>query len=180
VFEDKIICMKCQKKLATHKITQINKGEVTVLSLCQECAAEVSPYQKKWAQAQMDLSQILASILQGGKAKAEEAQAEAVGANVSCGTCGLPFQHYRKTLFLGCPDCYESFGKLMVAELRKFHGGTQHRGKVPVRLRRVLEQRRGLDDLRQRMNQAIEREEFETAARLRDQIRALQETMDAQ
>jgi protein arginine kinase activator len=179
VFQGKIVCMKCQKNLATVKLTRIVHGEATVLNLCQDCAAEESPYQKKMAETQANLSQILASILQSNKEKAEEEQPSAEsGAKLACGACGLTFQQYKKTLFLGCPDCYESFGKLMVAELRKFHGSTLHRGKVPARQRVVLERRRDIEELRRHMNQAIEREEFEAAARLRDQIRELQEKME--
>jgi protein arginine kinase activator len=172
VFPGKTVCMKCEKHPATVKLTRIVNGEASVLHLCQECAAEISPYQKSM---QMNLSQLLASILQGGKEKTEEEQPAEAVLKMQCGTCGQSFQRYKKTLFLGCPDCYVSFGKPMVAELRKFHGSTQHRGKVPARQRWVIERRRTIEELRQRMNQAIEREEFETAAKLRDEIRQLTE-----
>jgi protein arginine kinase activator len=179
VFAGKAVCMKCQKNLATVKLTRIVNGEVKVLNLCQTCAADISPYQKKMAEAQMNLSQILASILHTGKEAAEKEQSVETDVKLVCGTCGLPFRKYKKSLFLGCPDCYESFGKHVVADLRKFHGSTLHRGKVPERLRRTVERRRDIEGLRRRMNQAIEHEEFELAARLRDQIRELQERSDS-
>ncbi len=116
-------CMKCEKP-ATHKFVRVDDDGVRDLYYCQEHAMEVSPYQKK---PQMSLNEILAGFLsQEQAAQAAETENEA-----RCESCGLPFSLYKKTLFLGCPNCYASFGEELLPELRKFHGNVKHIGRKP-------------------------------------------------
>ncbi len=115
--------MKCGKQ-ATHKIVKIEKNQVFDLYLCQEHAIEKSPYLKP----KIPLSEILASFLSQEQAAQTGAEGEA---NIKCKTCGLPLTAYRKTLFLGCPDCYESFQPQLMQDLRKFHGNVKHIGRKP-------------------------------------------------
>lgn len=164
-------CMSCQQNPATVKLTKLVKGTVEEIWLCQECAAQQSPYQKKMAA--MSLDAILAGIL--GQQKAEAA-ARPGGVELSCKTCGLPYESYRSTLLLGCSDCYESFEKYLVADLRKFHGTTEHRGRVPQDVGPVapLQRQRNPVELKKRLREAVEAEDFELAAKLRDEIRSVE------
>lgn len=116
-------CMKCGKP-ATHKFVRIEGGQIFDLFFCQEHAAERSVYQKP----KIPLADILANFLSQEQA-AQAAQEGAPG--LKCRACGLPFASYRKTLFLGCPDCYESFFEQLQPELRKFHGAAKHIGAKP-------------------------------------------------
>lgn len=162
-------CQKCEHP-ATHKVTRIVNGQAIDLYLCQEHAAETSPLQKKSPQS--DLAQLLAGFLkkeQGQKA----AETEAGTTDLRCPVCNLRFLEYRKTWLLGCSNCYEAFEKLLGHDLRKHHGTVRHCGKQPV-----PDSADGTDDtqlagLRKRLAVAIEDEDFELAARLRDQIRTL-------
>jgi len=116
-------CMKCGKP-ATHKFVRIEDNQVFDMYFCQEHAAEKSPYQK----SPLPLSEILASFLnqeQSGQAAPD------LESSVKCRTCGLSFGSYRKTLFLGCSDCYTSFHEQLLPELRKFHGSIRHAGRRP-------------------------------------------------
>ncbi|MFP4380736.1 MAG: topoisomerase DNA-binding C4 zinc finger domain-containing protein [Candidatus Sumerlaeia bacterium] len=113
-------CMKCDKP-ATHKITKIVKGQIYDVLLCDEHAQQFSPYIRKGSQA--NLVELLQQIL-----KQQEQSPESEGP--SCPTCGLNFSSYRKTLLLGCSDCYEAFGDLIKNDLRKIHGVTAHHAEM--------------------------------------------------
>lgn len=163
-------CMNCKQQLASVKLTKLVKGAVEELYLCQDCAAKHSPYQKKITPPQLD--EILAGIL--GQSK--EGAAKAGQPDVTCSTCGLPFGSYRETLLLGCSDCYESFAKQLQGDLRKFHGSTVHRGRVPDDAPGQLTVRRNPQELKRRLQEAVKAEDFELAAKLRDELRELEST----
>ncbi len=169
MFVNKVICMKCNKSFATVKLTRIVNGRVKELNLCQSCAAEISPYQKKLAGAQANLDSILAGLLANEKEKKRTTDVD-----ITCRECGLPFATYRESLFLGCADCYDSFGEHLLADLRKFHGSTRHQGKVPKRFQSRITMQRDIRQMRKQMEEAIEQENFELAAQLRDKIKSLE------
>ena len=166
-------CMSCHEELASVKLTKLVKGSVEEVWLCPKCAAKQSPYQKKVSA--MSLDQILASLLSQGQG-GESAARPGASVDLSCSTCGLPFDSYRSTLLLGCSDCYESFEKYLMQDLRKFHGSTRHRGRVPSGEppQTVAAPQPSPADLQKRLRDAVESEDFELAARLRDELRKLQ------
>lgn len=162
-------CSSCKQNEAKVKLTKLIKGTVEELYLCQECAARQSPYQKKLTPPQLD--EILMGIL--GQAKAEGATKISGASDLTCATCGLPFGSYRETLLLGCSDCYDSFEKQLTADLRKFHGSTVHRGRVPNDAPAQLSVQRSPQELKKRLQDAVKAEDFELAAKLRDELRDL-------
>jgi protein arginine kinase activator len=167
-------CMKCQQNLATVKFTTIRNGAVEERYLCATCAASQSPYQKK---ALPQLDEILSGIL--GVALPSEAAAHISPAEPTCANCGLPYSSYRQTLILGCSDCYESFEKLLVNELRRFHGATKHTGRVPHSQVQQVRNERNEAELKARLAEAVKAEDFGLAARLRDQLRELTQKNEA-
>ncbi|MCD6385088.1 UvrB/UvrC motif-containing protein [Candidatus Sumerlaeota bacterium] len=172
--------MRCKKNVATVKLTRIINGKVTELNLCSECAAEVSPYQKKLNETKANLAEILQKLIGGTAAKKTEPTEgmEKVKEDVRCQYCGLSLETYKNSLFLGCSGCYESFDKQVVSDLRRLHGSTQHVGKVPPRFRERIDRQRRINQIQRELERAIEEENFEKAALLRDQIRSLQEQMN--
>jgi protein arginine kinase activator len=118
-------CVKCGKP-ATHKFVKVESSQIYDMYYCPEHASESSPYQK----AKPAIHEILASFLAQGQTPGEQ-QTLSADPNLTCKTCGLKFEAYRKTLMLGCPDCYESFFEHLVPDLRKFHGNIKHIGRRP-------------------------------------------------
>ena len=89
--------------------------------------------------------------------------------------CGLSFAGFRESGRLGCPHCYATFEGHLRGLLRRIHGATQHIGKVylpPDPSQSEREKR--LEGLRRKLSRAVDSEDFERAAQLRDQIRALE------
>lgn len=124
--------MRCNKNPAQIKITKINKGQFIELALCQECAAEESPFQKKIME-QQNLSALLTNLLKNklGKEAAGPVDPAAEEPNITCPTCGHTLDELKETFLIGCPDCYKTFESYMTRLLRKIHGNIQHMGKMP-------------------------------------------------
>jgi protein-arginine kinase activator protein McsA len=91
-----------------------------------------------------------------------------------CPACGLTFADFRASGRLGCHQDYEHFKKQLLPLLEKIHGATQHTGKIPLRLGQRVEKQKVLTALRKDLNAAIQREEYERAAELRDKIKVLE------
>ncbi len=161
-------CMQCQNNQAAVKLTKLVKGTVEELWLCHECAARHSPYQKKMGT--MSLDALLAGILSQSKEEAA-ARPGSPATDLSCPSCGMPYDSYRSTLLLGCSECYEAFEKMLVPDLRKFHGATVHRGRVPESTPETFEAQRDPSELKRRLQEAVDSENFELAAKLRDELK---------
>jgi protein arginine kinase activator len=161
--------MKCQKctKAATLHITEITgEDSYEELHLCEECAHKYL-YEPQQKQA-------------GGKGAAAAAQAEEADEpavlNRECEVCGLKFVDFRNTGRLGCPHDYQEFRDELLPLLENIHGETRHCGKSPRRLPQNKETQSELIQLRKQLLQAVHKEAYEEAARLRDRIRRLEES----
>ena len=162
-----MVCDNCGSSDAVVHLTQIVKNEMSTSQLCEKCAAakglETTP-----EPASFPLTDFLAQM-------GEEQASEGDEPDVHCGFCGLSFADFREVGRLGCPHCYETFEGHLRGLLRRIHGGTQHVGKVylppdPT----ASEMERRLEGLRRKLERAVEGEDFERAAELRDQIRQLE------
>lgn len=162
-------CMKCHQNLATIKFTRLKNGVVEEKYLCPQCAAADSPYQKK---PLPQLDEILSGIL---GVSATEPGVVTAQPELNCSNCGLPFSSYRESLILGCSDCYESFEKLLVNDLQRFHGAVRHTGRVPNSQVERVQGVRNVEDLKRRLDEAVKAEDFKLAAQLRDQLIELNE-----
>jgi protein arginine kinase activator len=98
---------------------------------------------------------------------------------IECPSCGCSKEAFERTGRFGCPDCYRTFGPFLPGLLAKMHKGTRHVGKIPARSLspEVLGGR--IDSLSGELDQAVRAENYEEAARLRDEIRDLEERRNA-
>jgi len=157
-------CQFCKKNPAGVHLTQIVDNEVKKVDLCESCAKEKGVNDPTI----FSIADLLLGL--GASQKMEEATA-AAGAEVTCPACGFTQADFKKTGRLGCARCYEVFAEGLGALLHGMHKGTQHRGKVPPALRRAADRKAALTQLEADLKAAIGREDFETAASLRDQIK---------
>lgn len=171
-------CERCGKEEAVVKLTRVeSNGQVFQTVLCKTCAAEASPYQKKMIQNQVSMELLLKELLKTqGKVKVASEEEAAVRADVDpCPTCGLEYSAYRSTLMLGCPDCYDAFGVHLEADLKRMHRSTRHVGGAPHQSSELLDLQRTIQHMREELKEAIEMEDFERAAFLRDEIAKAEE-----
>jgi protein arginine kinase activator len=115
------------------------------------------------------LSDLLAGLADlGAPVKPEVAGA------IKCPDCGFTYQDFKKIGRVGCGQCYEAFKKQLTPILKRIHGADRHIGKVPLRAGKTVKETKTIQELQRQMEKAIQTEEFEEAARLRDKIRELE------
>ena len=162
-------CEKCGNNPAVIHLTQIVDNEMSTRHLCDFCAAEMGLDAGDSAET-APLTDFLAQM---GKAL-PAGSASSTGA---CEFCGLTMNDFKRTGRLGCPHCYSQFDQHLRGLLRKLHGGTQHMGKVYLPPNpRESDRTARIASLRRSLARAVESEDFERAAVLRDQIRRAEAT----
>jgi protein arginine kinase activator len=175
-------CERCGKEDAKVKFTRIDKGGgVMQVWLCQPCAAELSPYQKQILQNMNPVDMLLKELMKAQKSGSGAAVAPESTRTVSvepCPSCGLEYTDYKKTSMLGCPDCYEAFAEHLEADLRRLHrGATRHAGNPDASNEELVRLQRDLRDAREELKSALEFEDYERAAFLRDEIASLEQRL---
>ncbi len=174
-------CERCGKDDAVVKLTRVEKGgNPYQICLCQVCASEASPYQKKIFEKHQNIDIMLKELLKQQKAqmtKLEEGRH--VQTPDPCPSCGLDYSVYKSTLMLGCPDCYEAFAAELEEDLAKYHRTTEHvtDGEEPPS--RLAEWQEQLSEARSELKLCIEYEDFERAAFLRDEITRLEKKINS-
>jgi protein arginine kinase activator len=165
--------MKCQKcsKPATFHITDIEHGKPSVFHFCEEHAHQhLRPPEESEQPSIGDLAKKL--IVSGGVTEAGREPSAAD--KQACPICQITFLEFRNTGRLGCPYDYEVFRDELMPLLENIHDETRHSGKVPKRAPRNTQQQTTLIQLRNDLKRAIAAEDYETAARIRDKIKAIE------
>ena len=157
-----MLCCLCKQNEATVHLTQIVGEKMQKADLCEDCAKE------KGVKDPTAFS--LADLLLGLGAAQELAEA-AGGPDVKCPQCGFTQADFKKAGRLGCSACYETFAEPLGGLLKTMHKGTRHVGKVPESLRQSRDLSDRLKQLQKKLAKAIEEEDFEEAAILRDEIK---------
>lgn len=158
-------CDICGKKEATVHLTEIVNDKVTKLHLCEECAKDKGTEMEE----HFGLGDLLAGLTDIGSA----VEPEVLG-SVKCPACGFTYQDFKKIGRLGCGECYEAFKVQLGPLLKKIHGADRHVGKVPIMVGKTVKDTKTLQELKTKMDKAIQEENFEEAARLRDRIHELE------
>ncbi len=161
-------CGRCAKPAIMH-ITELKSGDVQVLHLCESCAQE---FLSGGGNAEsLDESDSLVDKLSDSVADARLQELD----KLVCPNCGITFREFRAQGRLGCPHDYIAFEKELMPLLENIHGETQHTGKFPKRAPDSSRRQYQLIKLRSDLRAAVEDEDYETAARLRDEIQTLEE-----
>ena len=169
-------CDICHKEAATVHLTEIINNKVTKLHLCENCAREKSAEMEEHfglADLLSGLADLVPVTTKKGKSPSLNTGA-GIDVGIKCPSCSFTFQKFRKIGRLGCPNCYDAFRSQLSPLLRKIHGYDRHIGKIPNKKEVTKDATILLGELKARLTKAIEHEEFEEAARLRDQIRSIE------
>ncbi|MBU0547229.1 MAG: UvrB/UvrC motif-containing protein [Candidatus Omnitrophica bacterium] len=162
-----MLCDICKKNSATVHLTEIIDEQMNELHLCEDCARHKSAAMEQ----QFGLSDLLA-----GMADFEKPNKDEENVVVKCPNCNLTYADFKKIGRLGCGECYNTFRKYLAPLLKRIHGSNQHAGKAPFKektISRPGRKRADLGELKAGLQKAIQREDFEEAARLRDQIKKI-------
>lgn len=170
-----MLCEKCQEREATIFYTEIINGIKNEHSLCSECAKEMD-----FADG-LPFVELLAGIL--GAYAVESEKKEDAMEQVICPSCRTSYRDFISQGVFGCEDCYNVFEPLIEGNIKKIQGSSLHTGKKPLYngAGKKEEPRAGfsvLEEVRvlkEKLKEALNVEDYEEAARLRDEIRALKE-----
>jgi protein arginine kinase activator len=162
-------CDQCHEREAVIHLTQIVNEQVTTLHLCERCAAEKG-VESPGTVGKTPLGGFLAAMGKGLPAAAAGLSGAGIGA---CPRCGSTMQDFKETGRLGCPECYRAFEAPLRDLLRRLHGSTFHVGERYTEPGQDVEAQAGdgRDALREQLRLAIETENFELAAEIRDRLR---------
>ena len=157
-------CQNCAKTSTVHITEVLRDNQFEELHLCEDCAA-------KFMQEPTAVQPII-------KQELEEPADESIDlTSRQCEVCGLKFVEFRNTGRLGCPHDYTAFQAELAPLLEGIHGATKHTGKIPRRLPQTRVMQQELVKLRKQLYRAVADEAYEEAARLRDRIREIEETV---
>lgn len=159
--------LKCQvcSKTATVHLTQIVNNKIHKVDLCEACAQAKGVTDP----AGFSLADLLVKSVGGS---------ESVSENFSCPTCGFTQANLKKIGRLGCPDCWSRFSDPLDTLLASMHRGTRHTGRIPSKLLARRRVRDRLVRLRTSLQEAIAAERYEDAARHRDEIAQIQNSLE--
>ena len=164
-------CSNCGEREGVVSLTQIVEGDVRTVSLCAKCAAE------KGIETGVSLSDTPLGGFLAALGESVDPDAPLTAAlEARCSGCGATLRDFRETGRVGCAECYQSFDNPLRELLRRLHGSTNHTGKrysaaAAAGPPGVLAAPAGLRELREERRRAIEAEQFERAAELRDRLR---------
>lgn len=177
-----MLCDNCKVNQATVHLTEIIDEEMTELHLCEDCAREKSATMEQ----HFGLSDLLAGLADLGTQLGTESDTK-----VTCHNCGMGYSDFKRIGRLGCSECYHSFEKGLATLLKRIQGSSHHVGKAPL-LREVVRTPHSappprphalpkserakdpLQELREKLQKAVQQEDFEEAAKLRDKIREME------
>ncbi|MCI8505136.1 MAG: excinuclease ABC subunit B [Lachnospiraceae bacterium] len=181
-----MLCEKCKVREANIRYTEVVGGVKTEYNLCSHCAREMDfGHYSAVFDTDYPIGKLLADLF-GLDVDGQESDEFDLN-QVVCPTCHTAYSDFVKDSRFGCPDCYRVFDLLMSENIKKVQGNDTHTGKKPLHNQEEGQPRKEEDEetkllksielLDSRLKEAVQEEEYEAAARYRDEIRELKERL---
>jgi protein arginine kinase activator len=158
-------CEICGLHEAVIHIRQIQKSNVNELHICEDCAQEKGILKEE--ESEISISNLLSGLIEGRDTAAPEEPVEV------CPRCGMKAPEFRKRGKFGCAECFTTFQKDVRSILSQMAGRSHHIGKLPSGVAVTASRGPDRDALAAELRDAVEREDYEAAALLRDRMREL-------
>ena len=153
-------CHHCDKQATVH-LTQILNGQMHKMDLCESCAQAKGVTNPE----NLSVSNLMGKV---------ELEVDTSGTTMVCESCGTTHQEFKKGGRLGCEACYHVFRPVLDPLLDGMHAGTKHLGKVPADSESRIQFEQSIHSLKKELKEAVEKEDYEKAAELRDKLRDLE------
>lgn len=163
-----LLCDKCHENVATVVLTQLVGGQYVKLYLCEKCSNETEGLMKE----DYDSFQHFLSNLINVKSTNYKND------TLKCEVCGMTLDSFRKTSKVGCSNCYKTFNAYFIPLIKRIHSHIEHTGKRPEKRVEELQTIQKIEQLQNELKKAVIREEYELAAKLRDEIKLLKQGGD--
>lgn len=166
-----MLCENCKLNEATFHIKKIVNGQKKEILLCKECSNNWEGMKPKNT---FNMNNFLAGLLD---IDIDKGFSYVDKREIACMKCGLTYTDFKKIGKFGCNNCYHEFKEEVTPLMDKIHGHHKHRGKVPKRSGGQINIKRKIDELKRELNKVINREEFEKAVKIRDEIKELEKEL---
>jgi protein arginine kinase activator len=187
-----MLCERCKIREANIQYTEVIGGVKTEHNYCSQCAKEVDfgPYSAIF-DSDFPLGKLLSGLLGVTASGDQETQTTQ---QIICPTCGTSYEEFIKNSRFGCPDCYSVFDLLIRDNIKQLQGSDTHKGKKPKKFQKMqapsgkehpaepetihpetMDPAEKIRLLEARLRDALGREDYETAALCRDEIRKIRE-----
>lgn len=164
-----MLCQNCGKNEATTHVKRIIHGSASEYHLCQRCASKLGYGDIFSGFDDFGFGGLFGNLFSQGQSLLGDTSASAL----RCEKCGSTFRDIAETGKVGCADCYRIFKDRLMPSLQRIHGRTKHIGKSPAGV--VPGPEKQIEDLKGKLQKAIETQNFEEAAKLRDQIKSMEQ-----
>ena len=178
-----MLCQNCEKNEATTHIKQIINGKMTQTHLCSDCAKHLG-YGDMFSDFSLNLSEFFGNFF--GDTLPSSGQSAAG----RCPKCSFTFNDIVREGKVGCAQCYETFYDKLLPSLQRIHGKIRHSGKASKGMAKaeaapeIIEEKtvqetektvpEKIEELKAQMQQAVNEQNFELAAKIRDEIKAME------
>lgn len=162
-----MLCQKCGKNEATTHLKRIINGEKTETHLCSHCASSMG-YESVFSGFGLNIGDLFSGFF------GDVPVSQLSNRVIRCEKCGCSFDDIAKSGMLGCAQCYTTFFDKLQPSIKRIHGNTTHQGKFPHGVGEDVKKANTIAELKAQLNRAIEEQNFEKAAQLRDQIKELE------
>ena len=167
-----MVCEECGRPATVH-VTTIAGGQRQDHHLCENCAREKGELEFL-PDPQKALETWIASLA-GIAGQAQAATGRPVPMDLSCPDCGQTFREFAQTSLLGCPRCYTAFSEALAPVIAHVQGtAAPYSGKLPTKVESAVRREKDIRRLREALERHVAAEEYEDAARVRDELRALE------
>lgn len=173
-----MMCQNCQKREATTHIKRIVNGEATESHLCSECAHSLG-YDNMFDNFSLNIPDFFSGFFGDNPFALSSSRTD------RCEKCGSSFDDIIKSGMVGCADCYEKFFDKLLPSVQRIHGKAKHQGRRPhltgatgtkvKEKEKVKTKDEIIAEKQQQMQKAVEEQNFEQAAVIRDEIKKLKE-----
>lgn len=160
-----MLCDLCKQNVATVHLSQLVDGKTKKIDLCEACSK---------AKGVDDPAMFSIADMLLGLGAAQELEQAATASEVRCPNCGFTHADFKKAGRFGCSECYTTFADGLDGLLKSMHNGTRHVGKVPQTYRQGQDASEKVKSLQKQLKKAIESEQYEQAAILRDEIKRME------
>ena len=161
-----MLCDLCKKNEAIVHYAEIVEGQMKKMNLCEPCAVDKGV----GIHSSFSIGDLLAGLTENPSKAKDPFEQE------TCPKCKMTYKDFKKKGRLGCSHCYETFQKALVPLLEAIHKNEQHAGKIPIKAQEDVDAMSKLQRLKEELAAAIRKEDFERAARLRDEIRRVEQS----
>jgi protein arginine kinase activator len=163
-----MICENCQERIASVHFTQVVNNKKVEMHLCKQCA-------KEKGHISLDLTIDINDFLKGIFGIGNSSPYYNLGPlSLSCDKCGMSYEEFQKSGKFGCAKCYETYGDGIKPLLKRLHGSIEHHGKAPKLTSESCSVSKEIESLKALLQKAIEKEEYEKAAEIRDKIKSME------